>query len=74
MDAPTATDTVSVSMWEAEIDGLAIGAHGLVPAARLALSGVLESVLAEQTLTAGEARSAKALLGALRPSAVGHIT
>lgn len=54
--------------WESEVIGLFAELPRLIPAARVAVGGVLESLLTEQTLSTSETRSTEALLATLRQS------
>src|SRR5438874_2565779 len=80
METAAASDKVRVSMWDVEISNLSTRVSRLGPAARQALSEVLESILVEQTLSTGEAQSAEYLLATLRVTqpgedllAIGHV-
>jgi hypothetical protein len=66
MAAAAVSRKLGTPTWESEIIDLFDELPRLVPAARLVVSGVLESLLTEHTLNSSETRSTEALLAALR--------
>ena len=65
MAAAAMSGKVLVPTWESEVIGLFDELPRLVPAARLAVRRVLESLLSEHTLSTSEARSTEGLLTTL---------
>ena len=66
MAAAAVNAKLRLPTWENEVNGLLSEAPRLAPGVRLALSGVLESLLTEHTLSTSEVRSTEALLTTLR--------
>jgi hypothetical protein len=66
MAAAAVSRKLCVPTWESEVIELFDELPRLVPAARLAVGGVLESLLTEHTLSTSETRSTEALLTTLR--------
>ena len=66
MPAAAVSGKLRVPTWENELNGLLSDVTRLVPAARLAVGEVLESLLTGHTLSTSETRATKALLTLLR--------
>ena len=66
MAAVAVSGKLRAPTWENELMGLLSDVPRLIPAARLAVGEVLESLLAEHTLSTGEKRSIQAVLTTLR--------
>ena len=66
MAAVAVRGKLRVPTWESEVTGLLYELPRLAPEVRLAISGVLESLLTERTLSTSETRSTEALLATLR--------
>ena len=68
MAAAAVSAKLRAPTWEGEVIELFAELPRLIPAVRLAVGGVLESLLTEQTLSTSETRSTEALLATLRQS------